>query len=661
MKNTGGKQEKAQTMRKYITMLAVATLAVACQKDNVEIPSAENLSDALTIRFSDGTTRGYFDENNSLAWVWDADDKIIGYQNAGEKSRNTLTHESEGTFSCAEFTYDTTEPAQFHFFYSTIVEQEGKLVAEQEGVWNPILVGSTLATTLQNIGTVELQHLTSALEIRASGSEKITAVALTSENNFVGSWSVNDDLTYSQNFDGNAITLSELETNKVVINMPVLTADELTAKAITLSVTTTGGTTTKQLTCMSFEAGERTIINIRVASALLDKEKFHEKANTILTENSSINSLAFKAGSNTTSEDEIQADGSTPIYLVVNGTTLEAHTPAREIMAPEDCSFMFGYGLYYSEFYGCPKINQITSIDFTGFNTSNVTDMRHMFRCSKAQSLDLRGFNTSNVQIMHDMFSDCVKLENLYLSSFDFSNVSNFINMFRSMYYDGPSYTTNKTNIYISNEQVEFFITNEAAFCEGGTLCFIAPSTTLNPSRFLEEVEYCNGQITSIEVKLNSYVENEYRYGYTYPIVQADKHIPICLVKNGTTLEIHTTASEIIVSTYGGGPWFGYNDTVQYYNDRRAGLTSIDLRDFDMSKIIDWTDMFRNCTKLTDLYLTNIDFSKVTSYNNMFMNMSGPDSTKTNVRVTAAGKAFIEANAIAIGYDEEKHTLVVVP
>ena len=133
MKNTGGKQKKAQTMRKYITMLAVATLAVACQKDNVEIPSVEKLSDALTIRFSDGTTRGYFDENNNLAWLYDANDEIIGYQNAGEKTRNTLwydPYESEESgvpvFRCDEFNYDTTEPARFHFFYPAIAEQDGK-------------------------------------------------------------------------------------------------------------------------------------------------------------------------------------------------------------------------------------------------------------------------------------------------------------------------------------------------------------------------------------------------------------------------------------------------------------------------------------------------------------------------------------------------------
>jgi hypothetical protein len=208
-------------MRKYITMLAVATLAVACQKDNAEIPSAENLSDALTIRFSDGTTRGSFDENNNLNWVWDADDKIIGYQNAGEKSRNTLTHESEGTFSCAEFTYDTAESAQFHFFYPAIAEQDGKLVAPQGGGWLPILVGSTPATTLQNIGTVELQHLSSALEIRTSYPEKITNVSLTSENDFVGSWSVNDDLSYTQGYNGKSITLSELWTYNFVIKFDI--------------------------------------------------------------------------------------------------------------------------------------------------------------------------------------------------------------------------------------------------------------------------------------------------------------------------------------------------------------------------------------------------------------------------------------------------------
>lgn len=423
-------------MRKYFTMLAVATLAVACQKDNLDIPSVGNLSDALTISFSEKATRGSY--NNSLVWSWSTDDEIIGYQNAGEKTRNTLTHVSDGDFSCAEFTYDTAESAQFHFFYPATAEQEGKLVAPQEGVWNPILVGSTPATTLQNIGTVELQHLTSALEIRASGAERITAVSLTSENDFVGTWSVNDDLTYTQGYSGSEITLSGLNNKQaVVINMPVLTEDELEAKAITLSVTTTSGTTTNMLADISFVTGQRTIINIRENITKFYASTFKDKLKTILNANQDVIAIRFIANSSVTSSDnsyKIQTTAAglsyyTPIYFVVNGTTLEIHTAAREFMLLDTSMRDFFNG--GDNFQAMQQ--RIQSLDLSNFNTSNITSMYQMFaNCYKLTSLTLSpSFDTSKVTDMYSMFFNCMALTSLDLSSFDTSNVTDMSYMFK--------------------------------------------------------------------------------------------------------------------------------------------------------------------------------------------------------------------------------------
>lgn len=62
-------------------------------------------------------------------------------------------------------------------------------------------------------------------------------------------------------------------------------------------------------------------------------------------------------------------------------------------------------------FNGC---DELTSIDFNGFDTSNVTDMSCMFgSCSKLTSLDISGFDTSNVTDMSDMFMDCSSLTSL--------------------------------------------------------------------------------------------------------------------------------------------------------------------------------------------------------------------------------------------------------
>ena len=62
-------------------------------------------------------------------------------------------------------------------------------------------------------------------------------------------------------------------------------------------------------------------------------------------------------------------------------------------------------------FYG---YSGLTSLDLSGWDTSNVTDMGGMFeKCSNLTSLDLSGWDTSNVTDMTDMFTDCTSLKKI--------------------------------------------------------------------------------------------------------------------------------------------------------------------------------------------------------------------------------------------------------
>lgn len=73
----------------------------------------------------------------------------------------------------------------------------------------------------------------------------------------------------------------------------------------------------------------------------------------------------------------------------------------------------------------------LKSFDLSGLDTSNVTTMREMFRsCSSLESLDLSGLNTSNVTDMYGMFRGCSSLAGLDLSNFDTSNVKEMDTMF---------------------------------------------------------------------------------------------------------------------------------------------------------------------------------------------------------------------------------------
>ena len=77
------------------------------------------------------------------------------------------------------------------------------------------------------------------------------------------------------------------------------------------------------------------------------------------------------------------------------------------------------------------KCSSLTSLDVSKFDTSQVTDMSNMFAyCSSLTSLDVSNFDTSQVTNMYEMFYGCSSLTSLDVSKFDTSNVTNTSSMF---------------------------------------------------------------------------------------------------------------------------------------------------------------------------------------------------------------------------------------
>ena len=78
------------------------------------------------------------------------------------------------------------------------------------------------------------------------------------------------------------------------------------------------------------------------------------------------------------------------------------------------------------------ECSNIISLDFTNFNTSNVTKMNHMFnKCHKLKEIKgINKFITNKVTNMNTMFQACHKLEYLDLTNFNSSNVTDMSWMF---------------------------------------------------------------------------------------------------------------------------------------------------------------------------------------------------------------------------------------
>ncbi len=91
----------------------------------------------------------------------------------------------------------------------------------------------------------------------------------------------------------------------------------------------------------------------------------------------------------------------------------------KEVFAGSSISHMFYY------------CNYLTTVDFTGFNTSGATNINYLFyRCESLTSVDLSGLDTSNVTTMNQMFYYCESITSINVSGLDFSNVSNMSKMF---------------------------------------------------------------------------------------------------------------------------------------------------------------------------------------------------------------------------------------
>ena len=99
--------------------------------------------------------------------------------------------------------------------------------------------------------------------------------------------------------------------------------------------------------------------------------------------------------------------------------------------------------------------NEMTSIDLSALDTSEVTNMKGMFEnCRSLTSLDLSNLDTSQVTDIGGMFAGCGSLTSLDVSNFDTSQVTNMNSMFfmcsNLTSLDVSNFDTSERNKYVS-------------------------------------------------------------------------------------------------------------------------------------------------------------------------------------------------------------------
>lgn len=108
-----------------------------------------------------------------------------------------------------------------------------------------------------------------------------------------------------------------------------------------------------------------------------------------------------------------------PVYYERIGSVVHYYTPKSSFNLRNVARGMF---------HGC---SALTKVDFSGVNTSEVTDFSNFFySCESLKELNLSSFNTSRALDMSSMFGECKNLESLDLTSFNTEHVTNMFLMF---------------------------------------------------------------------------------------------------------------------------------------------------------------------------------------------------------------------------------------
>ena len=282
-------------------------------------------------------------------------------------------------------------------------------------------------------------------------------------------------------------------------------------------------------------------------------------------------------------------EGSTTVHLEVDETsdypflgwvdeaseTFYYYSEAEKIYLNPDCKSMFASVDYekidltpfdsskvtstydmFSNLYGTKEI------DFSKFNTSNVTNMGRMFYKNTTPKLDLSNFDTRNVIYMNAMFMEAWGIEELNLSSFDTSNVWFMGNMFKN---------THK----LKNLDVHHFNTQKVKHMQ--YMFYGSGATSLDLSHF---------DTSKVEDMSKMFAE----------------------MANITELDLSNFNTSNV------------KDMSRMF-DRTAELRTLDISNFNTSKVTDFSKMFASeyINKLERIYVKqDFDTSAGTDFTNIF-------------------------------------------
>lgn len=240
----------------------------------------------------------------------------------------------------------------------------------------------------------------------------------------------------------------------------------------------------------------------------------------------------------------------------------------------------YGSGKLAYMFYRC---SNLTSLDFTNFDTSKVTDMSMMFNgCTSLTTLNISNMNTTRVTSMSNMFENCKSLTELDVSNFVTTSVTNMSGMFSGV---SNVKTLDVSGFYTPR------LTNMASMFSGCSSVESLDLTNFNTS----QVEYFSNAFSGCSSlrKLDLSSFNTSRASSFSS-----------LFNNCSSLE------EIDVSSFNTEKV----TNMVYVFAGCSSLKTLDLSSWSTPKLTIVADMFSGCKNLEYLDISNFNLTKCTSY-----------------------------------------------
>ena len=320
-------------------------------------------------------------------------------------------------------------------------------------------------------------------------------------------------------------------------------------------------------------------------------------------------------------------DSPSPIYAYWKPETSElvVRTPSIKLYANQDASGMFNH------------LDQLTSIDFTGFDLTYCSSVAEMFgHCRSLTDLDLSMWNTHSVSDFSGLFTNCRNLKNVDLHSLDMTSATNIGSMFAlCSSLEEIDLSGFNTPVLDNIGWLFYFCTSLKQVVFGNTF------NTSNVSRFEGVFEECSS-LESIDISSFN-MENATSYWRLFSgCINLKTILGNTPVRRGTTVtSMYTNCRSL--TTIDVSDWdVSETDNLSGVFQGCSSLQSLDIKNWKVSNVVSFDSLFSGCSSLTNLDISSWNTSSAETMAWMFCMCSSLTSLDVSHFATAGVKSFHE-------------------